>query len=189
MELLHIHDLYYSKINRFIASLVRDDWAADDLVQEVFIKIDQHIDSLNDKTKLGPWIYKIAYNISLDHLKNKNTRLYKQSKELTNQKSGILIEKKIEQHQMGQCVRQKVELLPDNYRIPLILFDFEGFSHKEISGILGITEENTKIRLHRARKELRKILKNECSFEKDERDVFVCLPKMIFNKKDITDAS
>ena len=75
---------------------------------------------------------------------------------------------------MGQCVRQKVDLLPDTYRFPLILFDIEGGSHKEISGILGITEANTKICLHPARKELKKILERGCSFEKDERDVFVC---------------
>lgn len=178
MELLEIHDRYYERITRFIASLVRDDWAADDLVQEVFIKIDRHIHSLKDREKLGSWIFKIAYHISMDHLKNKHTQLYKQSSELTDQRSGIQLEKKMEQHQMGQCVRQKMELLPDTYRLPLILFDIEGFSHKEISGILGITEENTKIRLHRARKELKKILEKECSFEKDERNVFVCLPKM-----------
>ncbi len=178
MELLQIHDQYYSRINRFILSMVRDDWAADDLVQDVFIKIDRHLDSLKDRTKLRSWIFKIAYNISIDYLKNKHTRVYKKSIELVNLRSGIRIEKTMEQHQMGQCVRQKVELLPDTYRSPLILFDFEGFSQKEIAGILGITEENTKIRLHRARKELKKILEKECSFEKDERDVFVCLPKM-----------
>ena len=75
----------------------------------------------------------------MDYLKNKNTQLYKQSRELINQRSGIHIEKRMEQHQMGQCFRQKVERLPDNYRFPLILFDVEGFSHREIFRTMSLS--------------------------------------------------
>ncbi len=177
MEMIRLHDKYYSKIRTFIASLIRNEWSADDLVQETFIKVDKNLATVKDMSKISSWIYRIAYNVCMDYLKNNQTRLFKQSEELSNQQAGIEIEKNMEQHQMGQCVRGKVDQLPDNLRSVLLLFDLEGFSHTEISEVLGISRENAKIRLHRARKKLKEILEQECVFEQDERDVLVCLPK------------
>ena len=53
------------------------------------------------------------------------------------------------------------------------------FSHQEMAEILGITVENVKVRLHRARKKLKAILEEKCTFEKDERNVLVCDPKKV----------
>jgi RNA polymerase sigma-70 factor (ECF subfamily) len=50
------------------------------------------------------------------------------------------------------------------------------FSHQEIADILGLTVENVKVRLHRARKKFKAILEKECTFEVDERSVLVCEP-------------
>ena len=91
--------------------------------------------------------------------------------------TGIEIGENMERHQMGSCVRDKIEMLPDKLRSVLLLFDLEEFSHNEISKILEIRRENAKTRRHRARKMLKEILERECFFEKDERDVFVCIPK------------
>lgn len=177
MEAIKLHDIYYEKIRKFIVSHIRDEWAADDLVQETFIKIDKHLSSLKDKTSLSSWIYRIAYNLCMDYLRHHQTRLFKKSEEITSQTGGMEIGKNMEQYQMGSCVRDKIEMLPDHLRSVLLLFDLEEFSHDEISRILGISRENAKTRLHRARKMLKEILERECCFEKDERDVFVCIPK------------
>jgi RNA polymerase sigma-70 factor (ECF subfamily) len=50
------------------------------------------------------------------------------------------------------------------------------FSHQEIADILGITVKNVKVRLHRARKRLKTILEEKCAFERDERNVLICIP-------------
>ncbi len=177
MKAIKLHDKYYEKIRKFILSHTRDEWSADDIVQETFIKVDQNISSVKDKHKISAWIYKIAYNLCMDYHKNHQTLLFKKSKELTFQIAGIEIQKKMEQNQMGACVQDKIRLLPEKYRSVLLLFDLEGFSHDEISQILDISCENAKVRLHRSRKMLKEILERECHFEKDERDVFICLPK------------
>ncbi len=177
MEVIKLHDKYYEKIRKFILSHIRDEWVADDIVQETFIKVDKNILSVKDKGKISAWIYKIAYNLCMDYHKNKQTQLFKKSKEITSQIAGIEIQKEMEQNQMGACVRDKIDMLPEKYRSVLLLFDLEGFSHDEISQILDISCENAKVRLHRSRKMLKDILERECHFEKDERDVFTCLPK------------
>jgi RNA polymerase sigma-70 factor (ECF subfamily) len=77
---------------------------------------------------------------------------------------------------MGECVQNQISLLPESLRTVVLLFDIMEFGHQEIADILGVTVENVKVRLHRARKKLKAILEEKCTFEKDERDVLVCLP-------------
>ncbi len=177
MEVIKLHDKYYEKIRIFIVSLIRDEWMADDLVQETFIKVDKHLCDVGNPDSLASWIYKIAYHVCMDYLRNNQTVFFKKTEQISSQETGIRIEEKIEQRQMGSCVRGKINMLPDNLRSVLLLFDLEEFSHNEISLILGISVENAKTMLHRSLKMLKKILEKECCFEKDERDVFVCVPK------------
>jgi RNA polymerase sigma-70 factor (ECF subfamily) len=77
---------------------------------------------------------------------------------------------------MGACVQDKIRLLPESYQTVLVLFDLMEFSHQEIAEIAGISVENVKVRLHRARKKLKTILEEECRFEVDERNVLICDP-------------
>ena len=77
---------------------------------------------------------------------------------------------------MSRCVQEKLSLLPETLRSVIIFADIMDFSHQEIADILGLTVENAKVRLHRARKKLKAILEKECTFEVDERNVLVCEP-------------
>ena len=77
---------------------------------------------------------------------------------------------------MGECVQNQIDLLPQSLRAVLVLFDLMELNHQEIADTLGISIENVKVRLHRARKKLKTILKEKCTFEKDERNVLVCNP-------------
>jgi RNA polymerase sigma-70 factor (ECF subfamily) len=67
-------------------------------------------------------------------------------------------------------------LLPETQRSIIIFAAIMGFSLQEIADILGLTLENVKVRLHRARKKFKAILEKECTFERDERNVLVCEP-------------
>jgi RNA polymerase sigma-70 factor (ECF subfamily) len=87
---------------------------------------------------------------------------------------GVLIQKELEQQEMGRCVQDQIDLLPEPLRAVLVLFDIMECSHQEIADILGITVANVKVRLHRARERLKSILEEKCAFERDERNVLVC---------------
>jgi RNA polymerase sigma-70 factor (ECF subfamily) len=88
-----------------------------------------------------------------------------------------MVQKELEQNQMGLCVQDKMDLLPKDYRTVLILSDIMAFSQKEIAEILSISVANVKVKVHRARKKLRAILEEHCSLGLDERNVLVCDPK------------
>jgi len=184
MEFWDIYDQYYVKVRKFILTLVKDEWVADDLIQDTFLKIQQNIESLKDPSKLSPWIFRIAYNLCQDHFRQlkrlrKEERIDQEEmedfKEALAQK-GPDIQKELEQRQMGECVQNQINLLPETPRTVLILFDIMEFSHQEIADILGITVKNAKVRLHRARKRLKTILEEKCAFERDERNVLICTP-------------
>jgi RNA polymerase sigma-70 factor, ECF subfamily len=184
MEFWEIYDQYYAKVRRFILALVKDEWVADDLIQETFIRVQQNVESLRDPSKLSSWIFRIAYNLCQDHFRESETSRREESidqeegeglKETLIQE-GRDIQKELEQGQMGECVQDQISLLPESLRTVLLLFAIMEFSHQEIADILGITAKNVKVRLHRARKRLKPILQEKCSFERDERNVLVCLP-------------
>lgn len=178
MDSWEIHDQYYGKVRKFILTYVKDEWVADDLIQETFARTQENLKSLKKPSKLSSWIYRIAYNLCQDHFRNIKKSSSKQSaiQEKIQDFKDVLVEKKLEQGQMGQCVQDQMDLLPEPLRIVLVLFEIMELSHREISEILGITVENVKVRLHRARKKLKSILEEKCTFEKDERNVLVCDP-------------
>jgi RNA polymerase sigma-70 factor (ECF subfamily) len=178
-EFAGIYDQYFERIRGFIRARIRDSWHADDLAQETFMRARRHIDSLRDPSRIKPWLFRIAYHTCQDHYRSKDG------------KPGVLIpldgdigiadphrsETLVEQQEMSNCLQEKVLLLPDSHRTVLWLYDVLGFTHQEIADVLEINEGNVKVRLHRARKKMKSILKEHCQFERDERNVFVCLRK------------
>lgn len=178
MDFWEIYDLHYRPVRTFISKMVGDEWAADDLTQDTFIKIQQNLNGLRDASKLRPWIFRIARNRCLDYFrsqaaKNDNHGLTREVKDSIEPSAQM----RLEQRQMSRCVQDRIHLLPEPLRVALILSDTLELSHQEIADILGIKAGNVKVRLHRARKALKEILEQDCTFEHDERSVMVCLPK------------
>ncbi|MFQ5615621.1 MAG: RNA polymerase sigma factor, partial [Anaerolineales bacterium] len=88
------------------------------------------------------------------------------------------LEQVIEQTEMTACVQEYIAELPDNYRTAIILHDIHRLTNPEIARMLNISLGAAKIRLHRARQRLKTALDAGCNFSRDERDVFVCEPKL-----------
>ena len=179
MDFWKIYDQYYESVRKFILAYVKDEWVADDLIQETFIKVQKNLNSVKDPAKLSSWIFRIAYNLCHDHYRQSKRAALNQrtiQQEIVSFKEAI-VQKQLEQQQMGECVQDKMDLLPPDYRSVLILSDIMAFSRKEIAEIMEISVSNVKVRIHRARKKFRAILEDHCDFEVDERSVLVCDPK------------
>ena len=177
MDLLAIHDQYYQRVRKFILASVKNESVVDDLVQETFVRIQKNLDNLRGPEKISSWIFRIAYHLCQDHF-----RTLKKSSTNKEIHDGLVIlqesrvQKELEQGEMSRCVQDKLSLLRESQRSVIILADAMDFNHQEIADILGLTVENVKVRLHRARKKLKAILEKECTFAVDERSVLVCEP-------------
>ena len=177
MNFLEIHDQFYERVRKFILASVRDESAADDLVQEAFIKIQQNLDGVRDPGKVSSWVFRIAHNLCQDYFRiQKKLSSHEEIHEGLINLQETPLQKKMEQGEMSQCVQDQLNLLPESLRSVLIFSDVMEFSQQEIADILGLTVENVKVRLHRARKRFNAILVEKCTFELDERNILICDP-------------
>lgn len=174
-----IVERYQDVVLRFIAMTIKDKWVSEDLTQETFIRAHRGIDSLQDISKIKSWLLRIAYNLCLDHFKAaRQHKLNNWDMVETAYSSDILpVGKQLERAEMSRCVQQKMLLLPQSYRTVLCLFDIAGLTQSEIAEVLESNVGNVKVRLHRARKKMKEILKEHCSLGNDERAVLICTPK------------
>lgn len=178
MDAYGIYDQYYQRVRKYILATVRDDWTADDLTQETFIRVQHSLATVQDAAKLPSWIFRIAYNLCLDHFRSRKKASANEC-ELNEETGGLkeaLAQQRLEQCQMGRCVQGVVNLLPEPLRSVIVLSDLAELSQREIAETLDTTVENVKVRLHRARKKLKVLLEERCTFEKDDRNVLICEP-------------
>jgi RNA polymerase sigma-70 factor, ECF subfamily len=177
MNFLEIHDHFYERVRTFILASVREESAADDLVQEAFIKIQQNLDGVRDPGKVSSWVFRIAHNLCQDYFRTqKKLSFHEEIHEGLINLQETPLQKKMEQGEMSQCVQDQLNLLPESLRSVLIFSDLMEFSQQEIADILGLTVQNVKVRLHRARKRFNAILVEKCTFELDERSILICEP-------------
>jgi RNA polymerase sigma-70 factor (ECF subfamily) len=84
--------------------------------------------------------------------------------------------------EMSECVREFVDRLPPDYRTVILLSELAGFKNREIADILQISLDTVKIRLHRARASLKKLLDDGCDFYHNEQAILACDRKQPFIK-------
>lgn len=165
---------------------------AEDLTQNVLLKISESLDQFRGDSTLSTWIYRIATNTALDMLRRPRARPMQRvdcaatttEGDTNSEAEGALADISIPsvetgaiRQEMSRCVRDFIEHLPDNYKSVIVLSELEGFTNSEIGDILGVSLDTVKIRLHRAREQLRQDLSTGCSFHRDERNEFACEPK------------
>ena len=185
---LNIYEEFYPKILHYLKRMVGDN-DADDVAQEIFDKISRNLDEFKGESKISTWIYRIATNTALDKLKSSP---YKRSaagplaplpveiidmrKEATaaNKNKPQSPDQQLIRNEMSECIREFVDNLPADYRTIIILNELEGFTNKEIADILQTSVDTAKIRLHRARARLKKMLEEGCDFYHDDRSELAC---------------
>jgi RNA polymerase sigma-70 factor (ECF subfamily) len=180
-----IHDIFRPKILRYLRRLVGGQ-DADDLTQDVFVKVSQALDTFRGNAMVSTWIYRIATNAALDRLRSRsfqgsvsdsptgNDEEEVVDKDLWTGEKKLSLESALIRKEMNDCIRGIVENLPVNYRTVIVLSEWEGLKNNEITEILGLSLDTVKIRLHRARARLKKELEQHCSFYRDERNELSC---------------
>ena len=178
-----IYRTYSPKILRYLNSNfgIED---AEDLLQEIFIRVLNSLGSFRQESNLNTWIYKIATNAIIDKQKNKRYSFNKAHAEIepnsihfNNNQFAVTIDKQIEKEEMFDCIRQFINELTDKNRIVFVLNQYEGLTNSEIADILEISIDSVKIRLHRAKESLKASLKTNCNVYFDDCSEIACEPK------------
>lgn len=169
----HIWAEFAAKLGEFIRARVSDPATAEDILQDVFVKIQQRSGQLQDPAKLQSWIYFIARNAVIDHYRSR-----KETVEVPETLPAEPGDNDPEIEGLKASFRRMIYSLPEPYRDALVLTGLEGFTQKELAERLGISLSGAKSRVQRGRAQLKQMLHECCSFEFDRRgNVMECQPR------------
>jgi RNA polymerase sigma factor (sigma-70 family) len=145
--------LYQKSMYNIALRIVKSDTLACDVLQESFIQAFTNLSKFRAESTFGAWLKRIVVNQSLNHLKKEN-----KFTELRVEKSYDCDELEFEEDETEMVlnsIKENMRNLPDGARTIFSLFYFEGFDHKEISELCGITTSTVKSQLNYARKLIR----------------------------------
>lgn len=151
-------------------SVMKDEILARDVVQVAFIKAYKGLDTFREESKFSTWFYRIVINEAFNQRKKEKNRPGATEKipptEITEEIEHVFsnMEKEDQRHYISKALMQ----LPGKYSLVLQLFYLEEFSLKEISNITGWTNSNTRVLLHRARSEMKKMLTDLFNLKKED---------------------
>lgn len=170
-----VHDEFRPKVLGYLRGFLAES-EVEDAAQEVFQKISRSLDSFRGDSSLSTWVYRIATNTALDRIRSNPFKMVSiDVRELDSLESpSPSTEKSAIKSEMNACIRGVIKQLPEDYSTVILLSDIEGFTDSEIADILGISIQNVKVRLHRARARLRTELEKFCIFYRGDDNEFAC---------------
>jgi len=162
---------YERPVYSLIYRMVRDNETAEDLAQETFIKVLNHIDRYRPEFKFSSWLFKIANNITIDHLRRRQldtisiegspdavTGESMRATAVTVRSGGESPLEEMESRELGAAIETAIAKLRPEYRACIILRHVEDYSYDEIAEIVKLPLGTVKTYIHRARQELREHL-------------------------------
>jgi len=147
-----IYELYWQKIFRLCMGYVNDSELAQDLAQETFIIVWRQLPKFRNESSIGTWIFRIASNNCLKQIERE--------KRFTKADLPVNLEEKKQEslEPQIQLLYQFISELPETDRI-IISLELEEVKQAEIAGIIGLSESNIRVKIHRIKEKLTKRFK------------------------------
>ena len=160
-----IWNAYCCRLLAFLRSRLSDDDQAEDLLQEVFLRVHQHLCCLPQPDKMDSWIFQIARNLVIDQYR-KRREMVELSDEVPYENESFDGDSEID---LALSLKEMVDQLPEPYREALLLTEYQGLSQVELAGRLGLSISGAKSRVQRGREKLRDLILACCHVELDRR--------------------
>ena len=156
---------YYKRVLNFAYRFVGNSEVAEDLAQEVFIRVYKSVSSYKPQAKVQTWIFTITKNLSLNELRRKKRHMVSidetfvakdnDIKKQFEDKNANTPRQDAENKELAQVVREAIHSLPEKQRIAVILRRYEGFSYGQIAETINCSEKAVKSLLSRAKEGLK----------------------------------
>jgi RNA polymerase sigma-70 factor (ECF subfamily) len=144
-------DSLYNELLCFVYNKVKSKATAEDIVQDVFVKVHMKSAQLKEAEKISGWIYQITRNAVVDHFRKLSRTIEPIDVNWESEYQGL-------NDCVAHCLKVLIKTLPDKYRIPLELTELEDLSQYEVANRLNITYSGARSRVQRARKLLKEKL-------------------------------
>lgn len=158
----------HTRLCRFICGRLSNGDDAEDILQEVFLRIHNHLDSVRDVQRLESWMYQIARNSIIDY--------YRARRQWADLSDTFPVDEEAAERFLGEegdsqaiasFIREIIESLPEPYREALILTEYQGLSQQELASRQGISLSGAKSRVQRARQKVKEKMLQCCHFAFD----------------------
>lgn len=162
-----VYEAFHTELRRFVLGKVSDPATADDILQDVYLRIHTHIDALRDCGRLQSWVYQIARNAIVDHYRSRRAAVELPE---TLPEPGVAAGDPCENDaecELMESLGVMVKDLPPKYREALTLTLYEGLTQQEVAAHLGLSVSGAKSRVQRARAMIREDLLTCCHFAFD----------------------
>ncbi len=146
-----LYDKYSRAMYTTAYRITNDFELAEDVLQEAFVKVFRHIRSFRRESTLGAWIKTIVVRTALSHIKKRPD-----TEELTQNHTKDMIA--WGDYLEAEYLERAIQALPEGYRAVFVLIEVEGYSHKEVAEMLGISAGTSKSQLFHAKKRLRETI-------------------------------
>lgn len=166
MTTQYIWNLYADDVKHFILSKVQDDFVADDLLQDTFLKIHTKKDSLKDASKLKAWVFSVARYTVLDYFR-------KHKLVASDNDTEVVYPEDTSEHTEADCLHGILKSLPKKYKLPLYLSDIKGLKQQEVAAQLDLPLATVKSQIQRARKQIAQGFMDCCGFKINDQGYLV----------------
>ena len=168
MEVASIYKQFHTELLNYIKGKIRSHEDAEDILQNVFMKISSNLDKLTEDVKLKSWIFTITRNAIIDYYRvNSNKKKLGFTEEITED---------IPEHEdsdstkgLDQCMTSMIGLLPDEYRDIIVESEIKGIRQKDLAEKYGIAYPSMRSKVQRGRERLKELFYNCCHIETDTR--------------------
>lgn len=155
---------FHNDLLNFIKGKVKDNDSANDILQDIFLKIHLKLNTLSDGDKLTSWLYQITRNSILDYFKK-----HRQKLELIDDFFIVDEDYKLNfNNEINSCMLRLINHLPENYKDAILQTELGYLSQKEYSEKLGLSYSGAKSRIQRARQKLNEQFKICCKIHADK---------------------
>jgi RNA polymerase sigma-70 factor (ECF subfamily) len=163
------------ELRAFLRSRIPSDSDADDLLQDVFLRVVEKVGSLRQAGRIDSWVYQIARNAIADFYRRRTPRPHEAVEDVVD-----LHETETGGHRnraVGAWLTFMISALPPALRAAVRMYEIEGLSQAEIADRLGVSLSGAKSRVQRGRRRLEEMLRGSCQLELDRRgNVIACMP-------------
>jgi len=145
------------RVYNYALKMLGDKMHADDVVQDVFIKLFEHLNTIQNKQSVQFWLFKTARNEILSFYRStKNKKLITNSVDMNEIEieSPLLLADEIENKELSKLILTELDLMNEDFKEVFVLKEYSGLSYKEIASLLDIDDELVKSRLYKARQKL-----------------------------------
>jgi RNA polymerase sigma-70 factor (ECF subfamily) len=170
---------YNQRLYRVARAILHSDVEAEDVMQDAYVRAYQHLEQYSGRAPFGAWLTKIAVNEALARLRSRG-RIQELEAMFNGQDDAPALmsnmkspEQQVSSRETNQLLEEAILALPGTYRAVLMMRDVEEMTTADTAAALELTEENVKVRLHRARALLRKELFNRAGAGRNEAFPFL----------------